>query len=165
LEVFPLFVREKINFLKRDMEKFAGFGYSQEKADELDVRIGSYEAFPTDQEFEGDVMIATEKKNVMSEDVTQKIRAVMMRVQERFGRQSAYYKKFDASALSNVTDGKLVNSSRRVARVAKMYLSELQEKGLTQEHIDELFTMADDFAELKELQKDTVADREIGTAQ
>lgn len=96
-------------------------------------------------------------------DLVQKIRSVMMRVQDRFGKQSAYYKKFDASALSNVTDDKLLNTSRRVARVATMYLSELQEKGLTQTHIDELVTMANDFAELKELQKDAVADREIGT--
>lgn len=47
------------------MEKFAEFGYTQEKADALDGRISSFEAFPTDQEFEGDVMIATENKNVM----------------------------------------------------------------------------------------------------
>lgn len=163
LEVFPLFVREKINYLRRDMEEFAKYGYTVEQADALDARVNSFEAFPTDPEFEGDVMISTENKNAMSHELLQKIRSVMMRVQDRYGKQSAYYKKFEASALSNVSDDKLVNTARRVARVATMYLTELQEKGLTQVHIDELATMADDFAELKELQKDAVADREIGT--
>lgn len=163
LNVFPIFGHEKVSFLKRDIEEFAKYGYTIEKADDLDDRISSFENFPTDREFEGDVMIATEKKNALTIETILKIRSVMLRVQDKYGKQSAYYKKFGASALSNLKDEMLLITIRRVARVGGMYLNELQEKGLTQEHIDELIVMANDFEALIALQSDAIADREIGT--
>ena len=165
LDVFPRFGHEKVNFLKRDMDAFSGYGYTMEKADALDGRIRKFEDFLTDEEYEGDVMIATEKKNALSAALLQKIRAVMQRVENKFGQRSAYYRKFGASALSRMTDEKLLKTTRRVARVATMYLAELQEQGLTNKHIKELKVMATDFDDAMEAQGDAIADREIGTME
>jgi len=165
LDVFPRFGHEKINFLIRDMDEFSGYGYTMEKADALDGRIRKFEDLPTDEEYAGDVMIATEKKNALSAALLQKIRAVMQRVENKFGLRSAYYRKFGASALSQQTDAKLLKTTRRVARVATMYLAELQEQGLTNKHVKELKVMATDFDDSMEAQSDAIADREIGTME
>lgn len=162
-DVFPRFTHEKLNFIKRDMEEFAKYGYNQEKADALEVRITGFEELRTDEEFSGDVMIATEKKNALSKEILEKIRSVMLRVQNKYGQRSAYYKKFGASALSKLTDEKLLKTARRVARVAAIYMAELAEKGLTADHLIELEQLAGEFDESMDVQDDAVADREIGT--
>ena len=164
LDVFPRFVHDKVNFLQRDMAEFIKYGYSPKKADALDELISNFEDAPTDEEYAGDVMIATEKKNALAEEMLLKIRSLMLRVQNKFGQRSAYYKKFGASALSKLTDEKLLKTARRVARVATIYQAELKEQGLTAAHIKELKTMAAEFDDLMEAQSDAIADREIGTA-
>ena len=163
LDVFPRFGHEKINFLQRDITEFARYGYTNEKAEALDKRITDFENSPTDEEYAGDVMIATEKKNALSEELLQKIRSVMLRVQNKFGQRSAYYRKFGTSALSKMKDEKLLKTTRRVARVATIYLDELKDEGLTNVHIKELKALATDFDDAMEAQSDAIADREIGT--
>jgi hypothetical protein len=53
----------KINFLRRDLEAFSPFGYSEEKIAELENKVNVFENVSTDDELKGDQMIATEKKN------------------------------------------------------------------------------------------------------
>ncbi len=149
--------------MQRDMEEFSNYGYSMETASQLDGQINAFEELPTDEELEGDTMIATEKKNEVANETRELVRKIMVRVQSKFGKRSAYYKKFGASSLSRLTDEKLIRTARRVARVATIYQEELIQTGLQQQHIDVLKNKADEFDLNLEEQDDAVADREIGT--
>ena len=165
LDVFPRFAHQKINFLHRDMVEFTRYGYTPGKADALDKQISNFEDFPTDEEYIGDVMIATEKKNALARELLQTIRTMMLHVQNKFGRRSPYYKKFGVSALSQMTNEVLLKTARRVARVSTMHQEELKKEGLSGAHIKELKEKATVFEEWMEVQDDAIADREIGTMQ
>lgn len=163
LDEFPRVMGEKINFVRRDQEKFDSYGYTTDKVDVLEGRLTNFEDFQTDEEFIGDVMIATEKKNTGSEEIQGEVRKIMLRVQNKYGVRSAYYKKFGASGLAGMTDARLLKSARRVARVATLYLGDLTESGLDTAQIDQLKVLADQFDNAMDVQEDAIADREIGT--
>lgn len=163
IDVYPRFAHQKVNFLKRDIDHFIKFGYTIDEADAIKTRIDDFEEIPTDEEFEGDLMIATEKKNKEVLAIREQIRSMMLSVQDKFGKDSAHYKKFRASALTRLTDERLMRTAKRVARVAALSLEDLTPSGLTAADIDTLNQIIDAFEKSFEMQDDAISKREIGT--
>jgi hypothetical protein len=69
----------------------------------------------------------------------------MTRVKLQFGLTSSKYRKFGTDTLSKQTDADLLITGKRVVRVAKMFLSELAKKGLTQTMLDTITGICNDF--------------------
>jgi hypothetical protein len=162
------FLREmsvKVKFMLRDLEVFHEFGYSIEKAKEIENLIRDFGDFPTDEELAGDVMIATEKKNLIRAELIDAIRKIIVRVDIIFDSQNPHYKKFGLGTLSRMTDEALHRTGKRVARVAGMYLSEMKKTGLHKSDLKDLLFLADRFDEAIEKKLDAVADREIATME
>ena len=163
MDVYPRFAHQKVNFLKRDIDHFIKFGYTIDEANAINKKIDKFEEIPTDEEFEGDLMIATEKKNKEALAITNQIRSMMLSVQDKFGKDSANYKKFRASALTGLTDEKLLRTAKRVARVAASSLKDLATSGLVVGDIKKLNQLIDAFDKSFEMQDDAISKREIGT--
>jgi hypothetical protein len=161
--VFPRFAHQKVNFLKRDIEHFIKYGYSIEEADALKLKIDAFADIPTDEEFEGTLMIATEKKNKESGVIQNHIREMMLSVGNKFGKDSAHYKRFRASALSGLTDEKLVRTAKRVGRVATLSLDVLAPSGLSVTDVEALEQLIEKFEKSLVMQDDAISEREIGT--
>ncbi len=163
LAVFPRFAHQKVNFLKRDIDHFIKYRYSIEEADALKLKIDAFTNIRTDEEFEGTLMIATEKKNKESGVIQDHIREMMLSVGNKFGKGSAHYKRFRASALSGLTDERLVRTAKRVGRVATLSLDDLAPSGLTITDIEALEQLIEKFEKSLEMQDDAISEREIGT--
>ncbi len=162
-DVFPRFAHQKINFLERDIEQFIKYGYSLDKANLLDNRIRMFEDLLTDEELEGAIMIATEKKNKLSEAIRNKIPDIMLCIENKFGKKSAHYKRFMAASVSKLPDEKLLRTTKRVVRIANLHQAEFEPTGLTATDIDELKQLNDEFETSFESQDDAISNRDIGT--
>jgi hypothetical protein len=162
---FPREMIVKVNFMTRDLKVFQEFGYDQENAEKIENLIISFTDFPTDVELEGEVMIATEKKNLLKEELLESIRKIMVRVSILFDNHNPHYRKFGFGSISRMTDEALFRTGKRVARIAEMYLNELKKTGLHKTELKELINLADQFDEAIEKQLDAVADREISSME
>lgn len=149
--------------MERDMDQFVKYGFSIEEANLLDNRISLFQELLTDAELEGDIMIATEKKNKLSEAIRDKIRNIILRIENKFGTESAQYKRFMAASVSKLPDEKLLRTTKRVVRIARLYQEEFEPAGLTASDIDELKQVNDEFESSFESQDDATANRDIGT--
>jgi hypothetical protein len=162
---FPREMGVKVKMLEPDLDVFREFGYNQQNVQNLEKLVNEFSDFPTDEELEGDVMIATEKKNQLAEELQDFIKRVMVRVDLVFGNENPHYRKFGANNLSRLTDESLCRVGRRVSRIGKIYLENLKHTGLNEEELGRLAELAGRFEEALEYKKDKMADREIATAE
>jgi hypothetical protein len=155
----------KVKLLERDLDVFREFGYDEQNVQNLEKLVNGFSNFPTDEELEGDVMIATEKKNQLAEELRDFIKKVMVRVDLVFGNENPHYRKFGANNLSRLTDESLYRAGRRVSRVGVIYLEKLKHTGLHEEELGRLSELAGRFEEALECQRDRSADREIASVE
>jgi len=149
--------------MKRDMEEFKNFGYSEENAQQLEKDLKAFLDIPTDEETEGDRMIVTERKNKIQRDYQERVRELMIRVRSQFGKDSALNLQFGVHGLANLSDNALLRLSGRIARLAEIHLEELLPKGFTKEEFDSLNQLAGEF-ELALYEQDMAkAQRDIAT--
>ncbi len=156
-------VKEKLQFVLRDMVKFNEFGILEEHVNDTKQKNENFENMPTDNELVGAQAIATEAKTARREEVIEKIAKIMRRVKNRFGIGSAIYNRFGTHDLTKMNDAKLLMCSKQVIRVSRLYLSELASEGLTEEIIVDLETSRKAFDKTNETQSNAIAERDIVT--
>lgn len=151
----------KTAFLRRDIVKLSEFNVTPEALDEFDATIDDFANFPTDSESAGDKAIATETKNAKSAAVLQAIQTVMVRVENKFGTNSAKYRSFNTSRLYYLDDANLLLVGRHVANRAAIYLTDLASLGLTTAEIDALRALCTAFENSILDQQAMIAERDI----
>ncbi len=156
-------VKEKLQFVLRDIVKFNEFGIVEENINETKQKNEDLENTPTDNELIGVQTIATEVKTARREEVVEKIQKIMRRVKNCFGIGSAIYNRFGTRDLSKMNDAKLLMCAKQVIRVSRLYLSELSLEGLTEEIIVDLATSREVFDKACETQSNAIAERDIVT--
>ncbi len=163
LSVLYTFAMAKVGFMLRDLSEFIKYGVSEEKLNALKAMLTDFADIPTDEELLGDQISATQGKDEAGVLLRDAVSEIMQRVANKFGSQSGKYRKFGASAISDLDGGTLSLTGRRVLRVAQSMLPELESEGLTQEILDELSTRLEAYDQALNIQEDAVADRDIAT--
>ena len=132
--------------LTRDLTDLAIFGLTAAKITSLSSLVDDFEEMRTDIEYEGDVMVKTEAKDIIAEQVREQIRFMNVRVDAAFGANSVIYSTFRFNDLKNQPDKDLLETLRRITRMANQYISELGAYGVTSALITELETLANTFS-------------------
>ena len=153
------FTTSLVNYLTRDLSDFALYGLTAEKITQLKTSNQQFEVFPTDIVLQGDVILATDNKMYIRDQLSKILRSIAIRVEQKWGLHSGQYKRLDLRPLSNLTDDSLLVSARMVHSKIGEYLPELGPLGLTQAMIDELKTITDNFQIAKAAQSDAEAMR------
>lgn len=153
--------KEKIAFIRRDASKFTEFGISGTDVDELENNIDLFAENITDIEAVSDQAEITSLKTAKAEELRVAIRAIMMRVELKYGTTSAKYRKFGTDMLTRQTDADLLMTGKRVVRVAQLFLTDLVEKGVTPAMLTEITALCDAFENLIIDMKIKVGDRDI----
>ena len=149
-----IFANSLINYLTRDLTDFVVFGLTAEKIAALKTQKEQFEAFPPDISFMGDVMIATDTKAAIREQLVRILRDIALRVEQKWGLRSGQYKRLDLRPTSHLSDDSLLMSARVVKLKVGDYLTDLAPLGLTQAMIDELGTLTNSFLTAKLAQTD-----------
>ena len=159
----PRLVNKINNFMLRDIAEFEKFGFTEKKSSELLQEVKKFESIPLDMELKGNQGVATERKNILADEIKDFLGKINVRIKTSFGSKSALYRKFVTSDLSRLNDNSLLVKARYMAKTCSTYLDLFKEKGLTVGLIDQLNSMADEFEAAIYDQYNAIADREIGT--
>ncbi len=147
----------------RDIDEFAKFGVSLENINELKALLQSYIEIPSDDELLGDQINMTGEKDARAVIVREEISALMKKAENRYGKESAAYRKFGVSGTSRLNGWKLGHKGKRALRVAEGQLAELAEVGVTAGVLARLNEAITAYEQALEAQSDAFADRLIAT--
>jgi hypothetical protein len=156
-----MFVSNLVGFMKRDATEFLAYGVESTDITAFETLGNEFEVFPTDEEYQADVTIATETKEAKADELRLAIRSVSVRAETKFGSNSGKYKKFAVVGMNQFNDRDLLICARRVVHVGGLFLTELASEGLTQAILDSLTATAQDFEDSLNALKDAIADRDI----
>lgn len=140
-----MFTSNLVATMNRDLADLAAFGVTQQKIDDFEALGNELEVMPSDAYYLGDVMIATENKNVFRVDLNERIRLTSVRMAAAFGASSGRYAKLGIADLSRASDEVFLRRARQVQITATQYLVELAQFGMTQQMIDDLAAEAQEF--------------------
>ena len=160
-----MFTSNLCNFLTRDLLDFAAFGVTAPKIAALKALGDDFEVFPTDGSLIGDVMITTENKNALREQVLAVIKELAARVEAKWGISSGKYRRLDLRNPSQLSDDPLLITARTVHSKLTDYLLDLAEYGLTEAILDDFEALIEDFEKAKNAQADMVALRDEKTIE
>jgi tetratricopeptide (TPR) repeat protein len=161
--VFFTLAMSKISMMVRDTDEFAKYGVSLEDIDGLKALLQAYTEIPSDDELLGDQINKTGEKDARAVIVREEISGLMKKAENRYGKESAVYRKFGVSGTSRVNGWELGYKGRRALRVAEGHLDELAEVGVTASALGRLNEAITAFEQALEAQSDAFADRLIAT--
>ncbi|MCX6154157.1 MAG: hypothetical protein NT007_08355 [Candidatus Kapabacteria bacterium] len=155
-----LFSLELCSNMTRDLSNLAVFGITSLAVTSLQSICVSFQNLPTDEEYRGDIEIATAAKNDLALQVKDTTRDMATRVSIKYGANSGQYARLGLKNVSTMSDDTLIVASRRVMRVVTEYKTDLASVGLTQGMIDDYEDIINSFEDAKITQLDKIALRE-----
>ncbi|MDT3741255.1 MAG: fibronectin type III domain-containing protein [Candidatus Kapabacteria bacterium] len=155
-----MFASNLCNFLTRDMTDFAPIGLTAPKVTSFKALGDAFEVLSPDGSIIGDVMITTEDKKSVREQLLATIRAMALRVEQKWGTNSGKYRRLDLRTPSNLTDDVLLVTARTIHSKITEYLPDLADLGLTQLMLDDFEALNEQFELAKNAQSDAIALRD-----
>lgn len=160
-----MIVSNLIYFIEIDMSDFETFGINEEKINELKELKSIFEIYPSDNSYVAEIMIATEDKNAVREQVLNIISQMAMRVSAKWGNDSSKYKRLNLYNPRKMSDNVLLTTSRSIHTAMVDYLPELEEYGLTADKLLEFENLNSTFENVKNLQQEVIANRDQTTIE
>ena len=150
-----------VDSAQRDATELAAFGITPASITAIETARTAFADKPSDVFYMSDMMIATEAKNALRQQLLSEVRQIGGRAKIKFGEDSAKYRKFDLEKLSAQTDNDLVRVGRSAIEAATEYLAELATTGLTQTMIDDLKATNVAFDDAIDAQKKAIKKRDF----
>lgn len=151
--------------VQRDAASFATRGVTAATVTTFSGTITSFDNVPTDEELLGPVIVATENKDIIAENLRVGVRTVRTMAENKYGANAALYRTFGFDGLSEVSDEQLYRVAKRVSRVATAQLAGLASEGLTAAFITNLTGMATSFDTAIDVQEDAINARDLKTQE
>lgn len=151
--------------LVRDLDELSIFGLTSTSISNLSLLVKTFENMRTDIEFEGDVMVKTQEKLLLSEQVKDQIRFMSVRVDAAFGTNSVVYDTFRFYDLNLLSDRDLYEALRRITRLANQYIDELSVYGVSAALIIQLEELQVEFLNAMDTQESAQDTRRIASSE
>ncbi|MFA7290569.1 MAG: hypothetical protein WC055_16980, partial [Melioribacteraceae bacterium] len=150
--------------LTRDLTDLSIFGLTAPAILNLSTLTTDFENSRTDVEYEGDVMIKTDAKNVFSEQALEQIRFMNVRVEAAFGLNSVIYETFKFGNINEMPDKEILETLRRITRMANQYIAQLTAFGVNPALITSLEDLANDYSDAITEQEETMDARRLAAS-
>jgi hypothetical protein len=157
------FAKSFVVVLTRDLTDLSIFGLTAANVTTLSGLISDFEEMRTDIEYEGDLMVKTEAKDVLAEQVREQIRFMSVRAESCFGTNSVNYDLFRFNDINQLSDPELLTALQRITRTSNQYIAQLGAYGVTAALITELEDLATDFSAAMVAQEQSIDARRIAT--
>ena len=122
--------------MTRDLLDLKNFGVTAQNITDLETLGNVFETFPSDDYFIGTVMIATDAKLAIFDQIREVIRNMATRVELKWGLDSGQYRILGAAGMTRFDENKLLLKSRAMHETMTKYLADLAAFGLTQAELD-----------------------------
>jgi len=154
-----------VSMIDRDATELSAFGVDAAVRQYIVDKTQTFKDMTTDEEDAGDVMIKTEAKDKLKEQMKITISSIMVRVRAVFGEKSTVYLRFGTKNMHTMSDERFCRCGKRVVRVAKIYLAELASQGLTIAIINDLEALVDQFDQAIDTKEDAIIERGIAAEE
>ncbi len=160
-----MFTSNLCNFLTRDLNDLSILGLTEDMIDDLKSLGDTFEVFPPDETFVGDLMIATENKNSLRFQLQEIMRTMALRVETKWGANSGKYKRLNPGQISRHIDDIFLTTSRDMHIKMNEYLPDMTNLGLSQDMLDDWADLNEQFELARNAQADAVALRDEKTKE
>ncbi len=151
--------KEKLSFMRRDASHFEAFGITENELNTLAQQIEIFSNWETDIEVKAQQTEITFAKNNKANALLEVIEKVSSIVAQKYKKGSARYKAFGTDNIWLQKEAELGLTAQLVVKVGTQNLAELNAHGLTQDLLDSITALNNEFIELLLNQKLTTADR------
>lgn len=124
--------RNFIGSAERDQEQFAGRGYPPARIEALNTLCTEFMAIRSDDEMLGAIMVATDQKDKVAEELRVHLRSIRSMAGNALGPHSARYRAFGMEKMDGLRDELLYFLGRKVMREATANMEALADEGLTE---------------------------------
>lgn len=154
-----------VSLIERDAAELAKYGVNDAVKSNIKQKTEALKEMASDEELLYRISADTVKKDDSAEKVRDAVRSIAVRAKNLFGEKSPQYKQLGIKDLTRMKDNELYRCAKRVIRTAEEYLSELSQKGLTQEEIDALRQLALQLDDNIDHKDDAVRKRDIAAEE
>lgn len=154
-----------LNAAERDEVEMSLRGYSLTRRQQIKILRDDFNDFPPDAYFSSVRLEATENKNISREKLEIKLRSIFVMAANKFGVNTAKYKRFGSTDISRQTDDQLIRNAKLVHLTATSLLNELSSEGLTTTWLSELDTLRQELDNNLDQQKIAERERDIATEE
>ena len=156
---------ELLHLLDRDYVEFTERGYNAAAKSQFVEKRDAVDVFPSDEIFEDQKIIATEKKEQARTALEKTIRTILNIAANYYGAQSAKYRAFGPSDLTRQRESDLARNYKLMVSTATKNLAEMEEEGLTQTLIDRLQLQGVTFNSAIDEVADAIINRDLATEE
>ena len=154
-----------ISVLNRDLSEMAVFGVTTATVTAFKNLGNDFEMFPSDDFMLGDIMVATEAKNLKKEELKELIRQMAARAEAKWGTNSTQYQRLRITGMNDFTDIQLLGLARTLLLTMTKYQTDLVSLGLTQAVLDAYKDKIDEFEGTINNQSEAVSLRDTKTKE
>ncbi len=148
------------NCANRDINDFAKHKITPQYLMNFEVAALSFSDCLTEEEMEDEITIVVENKEGIADLISRKI-SVVRRIVEKLWGKTGRYKTFGFEDTNAIEDSDLLLMVKRIVRVSHRFFTDLQMQGLTQEMLDELMELGQQFFTAINLEAIVIKDRDI----
>jgi len=154
---------QTISLVNRDLNEFGKLGLGQQHADEFSNLVAEFNAIKRDEVYQGELMLITEAKNQIAEQLMSAMRLIMLKVEAACAVNSIMYIQFRNGNISQMTDLELADRARTTVDLLIKWKNKLAPFGLTQADIEEIADLLMQFNLKIREQADCVNTRDFET--
>jgi hypothetical protein len=153
--------------MNRDATQLLSFGVDAAMVTLVKNLTQDLKNCPTDEELKAVVGIAVRKRDEKGDEVKVGVREIMSRAKNRYGEFTPEYRAFGTKGMDDLDHSDFCRCAHRVVRWSGSapVLSDLAQKGLTQDMVDDLKTKTDEFDVLIDNKIDADITRDGATSQ
>ena len=135
-----VFSQQLCGYITRDISEFTDYGVTAANVTALKALGDAFEYFPLDAVYKQEVTLAVEAKDALREEVQKMVRAMSLRVELKWGKNSAQYRQFEIADLSKLGDDAYLTRARAVYTHMNTYKADYTAEGLTPEMLTAMET-------------------------
>ena len=135
-----VFSQQLCGYITRDISEFTDYGVTAANVTALKALGDAFEYFPLDAVYKQEVTLAVEAKDALREEVQKMVRAMSLRVELKWGKNSAQYRQFEIADLSKLGDDAYLTRARAVYTHMNTHKADYTAEGLTPEMLTAMET-------------------------
>ena len=135
-----VFSQQLCGYITRDLSEFTIYGVTAANVTALKALGDVFEYFPLDSAFKQNVTLAVEAKDALRDDVQKIVRSMALRVELKWGKNSAQYRSLEIADLSKLGDDAYITRARGVYTHMNTRKADYTAEGLTPEMLTAMDT-------------------------
>ncbi len=131
--------------MRRDIDNFESYGVTISSIENFEELINEFQFLPDDEILREELSLAIEQRDAIRNNIANILRSLSARGKAVFGEKSARGRAISPGTITKMTESEFLIASNQVYSVAEKYLEELASEGVTEEYLENLRELTENF--------------------